>query len=72
MNVILYKGQTCPKCKAIAFKLDQKKIPYSVVTDVDYMLSIGVHSIPTLEVDGERYVDVVACNNWIKSWEGAK
>lgn len=67
MNVTLYKGATCPKCKVIAMKLDQKGIEYKTVTDVDYMLSIGVQSIPTLEVDGQRFVDVKACNDWINS-----
>ena len=69
MRVILYKGATCPKCKVIALKLDKKEIPYEVVTDVDYMLSIGIHTIPTLEVNGCRYVDVKACNDWINSIE---
>ena len=58
MKVTLYKGATCPKCK--------------VNMDTDYMLSIGIKSIPTLEVDGVRYSDVKACNDWINSWEGAK
>lgn len=72
MKVILYKGATCPKCKVVAMKLDQKKIPYEVITDVNYMLSIGVTSIPTLEVDGTRYEDVKACSAWINSMEGAQ
>lgn len=70
MNVILYKGTTCPKCKVIALKLDKKGIEYKTVTDVNYMLSIGIHTIPTLEVDGERYVDVKACSDWINSIKG--
>ena len=69
MNVTLYKGLTCPKCKVVAMKLDKKGIPYNVVTDVNYMLANGITSIPTLEVDGRRYVDVKACNDWINSVE---
>lgn len=67
MKVTLYKGLTCPKCKVIAMKLDKKGIPYETVTDTNYMLSIGIRSIPTLDVDGKRYVDVKACNDWINS-----
>lgn len=67
MKVTLYKGATCPKCKVIAMKLDKKGIPYEVNTDINYMISIGVTTIPTLEVDGQRYSDVKACNDWINS-----
>lgn len=70
MNVTLYKGLTCPKCKIVAMKLDAVGIKYEIVTDPDYMLSIGVTTIPTLEVDGKRYVDVKECRDWIHSIEG--
>ena len=72
MKVILYKGATCPKCKVIAIKLDKKGSPYEVNTDTEYMIQIGLTTIPTLEVDGVRYSDVKECNDWINSWEGAK
>jgi glutaredoxin len=71
MQVTLYKGLTCPKCKVVAMKMDKKGIKYDVVTDVNYMMSIGIHTIPTLEVDGVRYTDVKACNDWVNSQEGA-
>ena len=69
MIVTLYKGLTCPKCKVIALKLDKKGIPYNVITDINYMLSQGITTIPTLEVNGERFVDVKACSDWINSIE---
>lgn len=72
MKVILYKSATCPKCKIIAMKLDKAGIPYEANMDINYMTSIGIKSVPTLEVDGVRYIDVKACNDWIHSWEGAK
>ena len=72
MNVTLYKGLTCPKCKVVAMKLDKKGIDYNIITDVDYMLAHGVTSIPTLEVDGQRFVDVKACNDWINAYEANK
>ena len=72
MNVTLYKGLTCPKCKVVAMKLDKKGIKYDTVTDVDFMLAHGITSIPTLEVDGQRFVDVKACNDWINSVEANK
>lgn len=72
MNITLYKGQTCPKCKIIAAKLDKEGIPYKTVMDVDYMIASGITVIPTLEVDGQRFVDVKACNNWINSYSAQR
>lgn len=72
MSITLYKGTTCPKCNVIATKLNQKGIEYQVITDIDYMMSVGVKTVPTLEVDGQRYIDVKACNEWIKSVGGAQ
>lgn len=69
MNVILYKGETCPKCKIVAMKLDQKGINYQVITDMDYMIAHNVTSIPTLEVDGKRYVGPIECRDWINTFE---
>ena len=69
MKVVLYKGVTCPICKVIAKKLEAKNIPFEAITDVDYMISKGITTVPTLEVDGVRYVDGVECKNWINSYE---
>ena len=70
MNIILYKGPTCPKCRVVALKIDQKGIKYEVIDDVQQILAAGVKTIPTLEVDGVRYSDVKACNDWINAQEG--
>ena len=72
MKVILYKGVTCPKCKVIAAKLDKKGISYEACTDIDEMLSKGIKTVPTLDVDGVLYRDVRACNDWINSLEAAQ
>ena len=72
MNIVLCKSATCPKCKIVAAKLDQAGIEYEVIEDTEKIIEMGVKSIPTLIVDGEKYVDVVACNNWIKAQGGAK
>lgn len=69
MNIILYKGQQCPKCKVIALKLDKKNIKYEVIDNMQQILAAGVKTIPTLEVDGVRYSDIKACNDWINAQE---
>lgn len=58
----------CPRCKVLATKLAQKNIEYVENEDVDYMESIGIMSVPMLEVDGQL-LDFVTANNWINSKE---
>ena len=50
-NVILYE-HGCPKCKVLKMKLDQKKIQYENITDIELMKAKGFTEAPKLEVDG--------------------
>lgn len=65
MNVILY-STNCPRCKILKSKLDKKGITYSVVDDVDKMLSMGMVVVPILEVDGVR-MSFKEAINWINN-----
>ena len=65
MNVILY-STNCPRCKILKSKLDKKGITYSVVDDVDKMLSMGMVVVPVLEVDGVR-MSFKEAINWINN-----
>ena len=49
---ILY-STGCPKCKVLKSKLDDKKIDYIVVDNIDEIMSKGIESVPVLEVNGE-------------------
>lgn len=69
MNIILYKSDTCPQCKVIKMKLDQKGLTYTEEKDTEVMASRGVRSIPQLEVDGVRYTTVKAAADWIRAQE---
>ena len=51
MNIILY-STGCPKCNILKKKLADAHMEYSVVEDVDVMLSKGLKEVPWLEVDG--------------------
>lgn len=53
-NATLYTTD-CPKCRLLKKKLDQKKVKYNEVTDVQEMISKGFKSVPILEVDGENF-----------------
>lgn len=65
MNVILY-STNCPRCKMLKSKLDDKRVIYSIVNDVDKMLSMGMAVVPVLEVDGVR-MDFKEAINWINN-----
>ena len=65
MNVILY-STNCPRCKILKSKLDDKRIIYSIVNDVDKMLSMGMVVVPVLEVDGVR-MNFKEAINWINN-----
>ena len=65
MNVILY-STNCPRCKILKSKLDKKGITYSVVDDVDKMLSMGMVVVPVLEVDGVR-MNFKEAINWVNN-----
>ena len=58
----------CPKCRVLETKLNKKGIEYRENTDIDYMSSLGIMSVPVLEVDGEL-LDFTTANNWINNKE---
>ena len=73
MTITLYKSLTCPQCKVIQSKLDKKGIKYEMVTDVDYMTSIGVKSIPQLHIEDSeavtKLVKLKDINDWVNAQE---
>ena len=55
----------CPKCKILETKLNKKGINYSIVTDVDTMISKGFTQAPVLEIDGE-VKEFREANTWVE------
>jgi len=52
LNVTMY-STGCSRCKTLGMMLDKKHISYSVNSDVDEMVNLGLASVPALDVDGE-------------------
>ena len=50
----MYTTQTCPKCKILKKKLQEKGIEYKEFNDEDEMLRMGILSVPVMDVDGEQ------------------
>ena len=46
----------CPNSRLLKQKLDDKKLNYNIVDDVDKMVELGFTRVPVLEVDG-KYLD---------------
>jgi glutaredoxin len=69
MNIILYKTATCPKCKVVKAKLDNKDLKYTEEMDVAAIGARGVTEIPTLEVDGELITDFRTMCRWVDAQE---
>ena len=63
MNVILY-STGCPKCNILKKKLEDAQIDYSVIEDVDIMVSKGLKDVPWLEVDG-NLMNFADSSKWI-------
>lgn len=43
----------CPKCRILMTKMEQKGLKYEECQDVSKMESLGIQSLPVLEVDGK-------------------
>lgn len=50
--VIMYTTH-CPQCKVLEKMLNDKKIEYTQITDIDVMKFKGIQSVPYLEIEGE-------------------
>lgn len=53
-KVILYTTH-CPRCKVLAYQLDEKHIPYEEFTDKQKMLEMGMDMMPVLQIGNKQY-----------------
>lgn len=54
----------CPRCHVLESKLNSKNIAFEVCSDKDTMISMGLTTVPVLEVHGEM-MDFKQAVNWI-------
>ena len=66
ISVILY-STGCPKCSILKKKLDEKNIPYDTVSDVDYMVALGIEQVPVLSVNG-NIMKFAQAIKWVNEW----
>ena len=61
--VTLYSTH-CPRCRVLEFKLTQKNIEFNVIADIDKMESLGIQSVPILEVD-DKLLNFTDAITWV-------
>ena len=66
ISIVLYSID-CPKCRVLKRKLDEKHIPYSVVSDLEVMEILGIQQVPVLSVNGELF-DFSKAIEWVNNW----
>ena len=69
MKVTLY-SIGCNNCNVLKSKLQQAGIEFEEVTDKEYMISLGLDSMPVLEVDGQR-MEYPEAIRWVNNQKGA-
>lgn len=65
MKVVLYSTH-CPKCNVLTQKLNSKGIQFEEVNDVDVMQSLGIKTVPMLEIDG-KIMDFGKATQWVNN-----
>ena len=68
---VIFYTTGCPKCAVLKKKLDQKRVFYRMVSDMDEMLALGIKSAPFLSVDGEL-MDYSAAVQWVNGLKEEK
>lgn len=64
MSQAVFYSTGCPRCVILKRKLDEKEIQYTLEESVDKMLSLGMTSVPVLQVDG-KYMGFSEAVKWV-------
>ena len=62
--ITIYTTATCPKCRILKKKLEEKGIEYEEFTDEEEMQHMGIMAVPVLDVDG-RMMDFPDAINYV-------
>lgn len=68
MVVKLYSTPTCPRCKILKDKMNDKNIEFTECQDVEEMEKLGIEDIPQLMVNG-RLLDFGQAVKYINTIE---
>ena len=66
MDKIILYSNNCPRCKILKKKLDDNKINYEIIDNVDAMIEKGLSTVPVLEING-RMLDFKEAVEWVNN-----
>ena len=49
--ITIYKTEHCPMCKLLTQKLEEKHIPFNVVSEINILKQKNILQVPMLEVN---------------------
>lgn len=63
--ITIYTTETCPKCKILKKKLEDKQLQYIDIWDEDELLKLGIDEVPVLKVEDKflNFGDAIAWVN---------
>lgn len=64
MDKIILYSNNCPRCKILKKKLDDNKINYEIIDNVDTMIDKGLSTVPVLEING-KMLDFKEAVEWV-------
>lgn len=67
MKVKLYTTH-CPKCKILEERLNEKKIKFDIIDNVEELQKMNFKTVPNLDIDGKiyNYLDAIKYLNKLK------
>lgn len=65
-ELILYTSDTCDRCKIVKQMLDVHSVGYVEVTDRDYILDLGIESVPAVEIDNKIISEYQGVLSWLE------
>lgn len=67
MKVKLYTTH-CPKCKILEERLNEKKIKFEIIDNVEELQKMNFKTVPNLDIDGKiyNYLDAIKYLNKLK------
>ena len=65
-QIILYTSDTCDRCKIVKQMLNIHSVTYTEITDKDYILGLGVESVPSIEVDNKIISEYSNVLSWLE------
>ncbi len=65
----IYTTDTCPRCKVLKKKLEQKNIKFNEVNDIEQLRLLNIDAVPVLDIGDGKLLNFSEANNWINEQE---